>query len=217
MKKMAFLLSLLTVGSRFQRGNTLAASRRISTCTLQRSSDKGSGGKQRSITRSVARSGRRRPHPLYTVVLASSAAVVGGFSSLTSCSTEDETGVEIQVPPFDESSLTYDHYNGVTLHLDKILEFYKPSQDAPINQIDASSFGDHLKQAIDFWKAEGRRGIWIQAPPEAAHLVPVSRNGDKMPSAVSNIEFVLVHALVLSSCILTTRTFDFVAFPTVLC
>lgn len=64
--------------------------------------------------------------------------------------------------PFDESSLTFDHYNGVTLNLESI----ESSED---------EFKEHLTQALTFWKAEGRKGTWIHAPLSKAHLIPVSR------------------------------------------
>jgi hypothetical protein len=75
---------------------------------------------------------------------------------------EDDNG-SIQVPPFDESVLTYDHYNGVTLHLDKLAE----------EEVTPSAFPQSLKKALTFWKAEGRKGIWINTPTNKAHLVPV--------------------------------------------
>jgi hypothetical protein len=73
----------------------------------------------------------------------------------------------IEVPPFDETALTFDHYNGVTLHLDKL----------PLAGEDLAQFHNSLRKAMIFWKAEGRKGIWIHAPPTKAHLVPV-RNGN---------------------------------------
>jgi hypothetical protein len=96
-------------------------------------------------------------------------AVTSG-SSFVYCQKEEEVeeddnnGSTIQVPPFDESVLTYDHYNGVTLHLDKLAE----------EEVTSSTFPQNLKKALTFWKAEGRKGIWINAPTNKAHLVPVS-------------------------------------------
>ena len=71
-----------------------------------------------------------------------------------------ESNSVVTTPPFDESSLTFDHYNGVTLHLDKI-------------ETQESDFKKDLSDALLFWKAEGRKGIWINVPKSAAHFVPV--------------------------------------------
>jgi len=65
----------------------------------------------------------------------------------------------VTTPPFDESALTFDHYNGVTLHLDRI-------------ETSPSEFKKDLSDALLLWKAEGRKGIWINAPKSAAHFVP---------------------------------------------
>lgn len=68
-------------------------------------------------------------------------------------------GDEVVTPPFSESALEFDHYNGVTLHLDKLEE--------------SSDFAENLKNALNFWKAEKRKGIWIHASTDKAHLLPV--------------------------------------------
>jgi hypothetical protein len=58
----------------------------------------------------------------------------------------DDNG-SIQVPPFDESVLTYDHYNGVTLHLDKLAE----------EEVTPSAFLQSLKKALTFGKRKDAR------------------------------------------------------------
>lgn len=73
------------------------------------------------------------------------------------------------VPPFDESVIEYDHYNGVTLHLDKLSS---SSSSANINEEQESAlFAKNLQQAMSFWKAEQRKGIWVHLPTAKAHLV----------------------------------------------
>ena len=67
---------------------------------------------------------------------------------------------KVTVPPFEEDVLEYDHYNGVTLHLSRL-------------DGDQVVFAEDLKQALDFWKAEGRKGIWIHVPTSKANLIPV--------------------------------------------
>ena len=67
--------------------------------------------------------------------------------------------------PFDESVLTYDHYNGVTLDLEKL------NGDPSFSSMDPKSFSKRLEQALSFWQAEGRKGIWIHATADQSHLV----------------------------------------------
>ena len=68
---------------------------------------------------------------------------------------------KVTVPPFEEDVLEYDHYNGVTLHLSRL------------DAADQVVFAEDLKQALDFWKGEGRKGIWIHVPTSKANLIPV--------------------------------------------
>ena len=70
---------------------------------------------------------------------------------------------KVTVPPFEEAVLEYDHYNGVTLHLSRL------------DNVDQVAFAKDLKQALNFWKAEGRKGIWIHVPTSKAHLIPVRK------------------------------------------
>lgn len=85
-------------------------------------------------------------------------------ASLAMCEGQDDDNDNdgVLVPPFEEESLAFDHYNGVTLHLDKLST--PPSSD---------EFQADLEQALIFWKAEGRKGIWIHTPPSMAYLIPV--------------------------------------------
>lgn len=80
-------------------------------------------------------------------------------TSLAYCQGEDEDYVSLTEPPFHEDVLSYDHYNGVTLDLH--------------NLIPSENFKTDLETALTFWRAEGRKGIWIHAPTSRAHLVPV--------------------------------------------
>lgn len=99
----------------------------------------------------------------FLMVLSSTTAVVPE----TLCQEDENDDSSLTVPPFDESVLAYDHYNGVTLHLDKL------STEATGNSEDESSlFALKLKQAMEFWKAEQRKGIWVHVPTSKAHLVP---------------------------------------------
>jgi hypothetical protein len=125
---------------------------------------------------------RTRSSSSAALLLSSMMMMVGGFSTLTYCSAEEEQEeAMLKVPPFDESSFTFDHYNGVTLHLDKLANTYPTARidsSSGENVNPACSFETDLKQALLFWKAQGRRGIWINVPPNMSHLVPVSDKND---------------------------------------
>jgi len=90
-------------------------------------------------------------------------------SSLTYCQEDNRTASDdavVSTPPFPESALTYDHYNGVTLDLGQMLKDEEST---------SSSFPQDLTDALTFWKAEGRKGIWIHVPASRADLVTVGR------------------------------------------
>jgi hypothetical protein len=160
----ASLFSIVSIGSRFQRGlawtsSSIRASKRFSSTFSKR------GFLAKNL-----------PQPTsslflsYYALLFSVAAAAGGSSSLVYCASTTTTDTmemedSLKVPPFDESSLSFDHYNGVVLHLDKI--------NANGNDHSVVSFEQDLQQALLFWKAEGRKGIWIHAPSSMAKFVPV--------------------------------------------
>ena len=74
-----------------------------------------------------------------------------------------ETDV-LLIPPFDEDVLSFDHYNGVTLHLENM----------NWESFDPETFKKDLEQALEFWSMEGRKGVWIQCPPTCAEVVPIA-------------------------------------------
>mmetsp|Transcript_35483 Transcript_35483/g.85862 ORF Transcript_35483/g.85862 Transcript_35483/m.85862 type:complete len:652 (+) Transcript_35483:140-2095(+) len=92
----------------------------------------------------------------------------------------------VKAPPFDETVLSYDHYNGVTLHLGdymKWIQQYTSEEEeaaaaaaskptTPDNNDTTGKFASDLETALEFWRAEGRKGIWVHAPPEAAQYIP---------------------------------------------
>jgi hypothetical protein len=90
----------------------------------------------------------------------------------------NETFLEIPPPPpFPDSVLSYDLYNGVTLYLGKYLkrQTSQQQQPQPSNEYPPPSelsFRQHLDHALQLWKDQGRKGIWIQVPPVAAHWIP---------------------------------------------
>jgi hypothetical protein len=131
------------------------------------------------------------------------------FMSTTQCQEEDNHGMEdntvvednetilLEIPPFPDSVLSYDPYNGVTLYLGKLLLEWQTQKEEgeqqPNNQSETMPSSNHhpqeedhhhhlgggsllfrhnLDRALQFWKAEGRKGIWIHVPPIAAHWIP---------------------------------------------
>jgi 8-oxo-dGTP pyrophosphatase MutT (NUDIX family) len=68
--------------------------------------------------------------------------------------------------PFDESMLTYDHYNGIALDLGKY-------STAESNDFTEETFSKQLQEALTIWKMEGRKGIWIHIPAHASRYVHV--------------------------------------------
>jgi ADP-ribose pyrophosphatase YjhB (NUDIX family) len=97
--------------------------------------------------------------------------------------TNDSTVVQQQ--PFPTHALEYDHYNGVTLHLDQLRLSTTSSttsgaeQDPPsssscsLSRQDEEQFERDLATALILWKAEGRKGIWIHCPHPYASLIPI--------------------------------------------
>lgn len=87
-------------------------------------------------------------------------AVTANFTTMTSTYCDDDTTI---VMPFDQDMLHHDHYRGITLKVDEL---------APDQSMDPSIFQRDLQDALEIWKAEGRKGIWIQIPTVYAHLIP---------------------------------------------
>ena len=139
----------------------------LSTARIQRVSTFSSFLRRASLTRTnnntnpkpctkVSISRRHRPSKLPGAFLAG-LMVVTSTTKIAFCQEDDDS---VHTPPFEESMLSYDHYNGVNLHLDKL-----DGGDA--------TFPEKLGRALDFWKAEGRKGIWIHCSTSQAHLIPV--------------------------------------------
>lgn len=93
--------------------------------------------------------------------------VLGSTSVASETLCQEDDSSTLKLPPFDESVLTFDYYNGVTLHLDNLL-----SNDTVNEEEEAATFAQNLHQAMNFWKAEQRKGIWVHVPASKSHLVP---------------------------------------------
>jgi ADP-ribose pyrophosphatase YjhB (NUDIX family) len=121
-----------------------------------------------------------------------SSRTLSSLASITKCHEEEEgentsttaATTQLKLPPFDEKVLSYDHYNGVTLYLGEYLQWQQQhqqqnnqqqqqqQQDESLLSDDTLSFSQQLERAVQFWKAEGRKGVWIHVPPTASHWVP---------------------------------------------
>jgi hypothetical protein len=151
-------LSLISMASRIHRGTALVVRRNLGALPSSTRNLSSSTVTKISPRRTPASLSHRRRIPLGLFL---STALLGG-ASLSMCQAQDDDDCDVYVPPFEDESLAFDHYNGVALHLDKLAT--PPSSDA---------FQADLEQALTFWKAEGRKGIWIHAPPSMAYLIPV--------------------------------------------
>ena len=84
-----------------------------------------------------------------------------------------------QQPPFDDSVLSYDHYNGVTIHLDKYHHQHQKSNDDDSGNDSSGDnhlpteplFSQKLKEALQIWKAQGKKGIWINTNSETSKCI----------------------------------------------
>ena len=151
------LLSHISVASRIHRGTALVVRRNLGALPSSARALSSSTVTKVSPSRMPASLHRRR----ISLGLFLTTALMSG-ASLAMCQAQDDDNDDVVLPPFEEESLALDHYNGVTLHLDKLST--PPSSDA---------FQADLEQALTFWKAEGRKGIWIHSPPSMAYLIPV--------------------------------------------
>jgi len=69
------------------------------------------------------------------------------------------------IMPFPDECITSDAYNGVSVDVSHL----------PNNMTsDASLFRYRLLKAVDIWKGQGKRGIWLIIPTAYSHLIPVA-------------------------------------------
>lgn len=158
---------LLQVSTRLQRTRAFSNSSillrqmgRTATSSLARKRNYASTVKAPT---SSDKKGRQSSWLAASLIMGLSTTIV---ASETLCQEDDSS--TLTVPPFDESVLTFDHYNGVTLHLDNL-----PSDDTVNEEEEAATFSQNLRQAMEFWKAEQRKGVWVHVPTSKSHLVPL--------------------------------------------
>lgn len=179
------------------------------------------GGRGRQHYSNLARSqaavsfGRRRAVSVAAVVAATSLTALAAASA-----NHDNQKNHWELPPrnaairktacegqptcttFPEVLLKFDHYNGVTVHLDWIFhhpqthsneeegEGMSPERQQQLQQLyqewtnNPELFEQVLQRSLQKWKAEERQGIWIHLPRTMASVVPVSIV-DTMYSAIS--------------------------------
>jgi len=76
---------------------------------------------------------------------------------------EDAKDQTITTTLFPEESLEYDHYNGVTVHVDERLLLSMED-----------NFAANLGRQLQVWRAEGKRGVWLHVPKPCAAVIPVA-------------------------------------------
>jgi 8-oxo-dGTP pyrophosphatase MutT (NUDIX family) len=105
-------------------------------------------------------------------------AAASALSTNTTCCDEGEgegenESIRVTEIPFDESILSHDHYNGVTIDLEK---YHQNDDDKDTDHSSftsqQSSFATKLNDALAIWRAEGRKGIWIHANTKSAKYIP---------------------------------------------
>ena len=101
-----------------------------------------------------------------TLYMSTAAASVAGGLSLLENDELISMCEESQV--FPEEVLKTDTYNGVTIELDKYVD--------GDGSLDVEGFRKTLKNSLDVWRKEGKRGIWINIPKYCSETVPICTN-----------------------------------------
>ena len=97
-------------------------------------------------------------------------ASAGAIRGRKSIDEPDNTPQHNPLLPFPEDSLRHDTYNGITLDLTTITQ----ETESKIH----TDFGDMLGKALDIWKEEKRKGIWLKIPTSHSHLIsPATKHG----------------------------------------
>lgn len=91
------------------------------------------------------------------------AAVITTENNSTSCA-EDENIETTSTNVFPEDVLRHDTYNGVTVYVSKLSSEYMTN--------DADKFTSTLKDQLQSWQLNEKRGIWIHIPTEHSVIVP---------------------------------------------
>jgi len=80
---------------------------------------------------------------------------------------EEENVVLVQPFASENGVLEYDHYNGVTLHLNQLSSEIKDRYQQNLSQ-----FRQDLSTALRIWTTEGKKGVWIYCPQDQAEYIP---------------------------------------------
>lgn len=91
-------------------------------------------------------------------------AAAAGMSSY------DRPSLELTFP---EDCLAEDHYGGVTLYVDRLLELTDDNETRKTQQDILRDFDNMFTTKLARWQAEKKRGIWVHLPIEASDLVPI--------------------------------------------
>lgn len=102
----------------------------------------------------------------------------------------------VTVQPFDDSVLSYDHYNGVTIHLDKYHTHHRHNNSSSSSnnevlletEVAVKTFARKLEDSLRSWKLEGKKGIWVHALAENSMFIDVCiQNGFQFHKIVPKI------------------------------
>ena len=163
----------------FSRALTAAHPRRISRPSSTNADSVAALGGHGAYAFSAPRSSSCGSSNFSTVGFSAIAmAIASSTAAVASCSGKDnpelsgQATVEVEIeeqanvppPSFPEESIKLDTYNGVTLDVDKI-----PVETTACPE----RFRVALGEALDKWRAEGKRGIWLRLPTKLAKLIPV--------------------------------------------
>lgn len=105
----------------------------------------------------------RRNSASVALLLAAAATVATTTCTPGFLATNATSPVESSSLGFPPDCLEYDHYQGVTIHLERL---------SPIVADDDATFAKELQQQLQLWKDQGRiRGVWIHVPAVQAAAV----------------------------------------------
>lgn len=76
---------------------------------------------------------------------------------------------ESSIMPFPEDCIVTDTYNGVSIDISTLPEHL--IQDEIL-------FGEHLSKAIEIWKQQDKRGVWLTVPTTHSHFIPIATKLD---------------------------------------
>lgn len=99
------------------------------------------------------------------IVTASSIVAASVLIASTSIKGDVSHCEKEKIMPFPEECITADAYNGVSIDVSNLPKSITS---------DASIFRHKLLKAVEIWKGQEKRGIWLVIPTAYSHLIPVA-------------------------------------------